>query len=154
MPGGDDRPSRSCRRARSGRAPYGRFLAVSDGPDDILFIETGAVLRMPVFKIGAVDKLGAGDALHGAFALTLAEGADEAEALRFGAAVAGLKCTRIGGAGGDAGPGGRGGLAGRRLVAMAFVRTPEPGAAAHLRSFGRKTAPDGPIFVIATYPLI
>ena len=27
-------------------------------------------------------------------------GAGEAEALRFGAAVAGLKCTRIGGAGG------------------------------------------------------
>jgi sugar/nucleoside kinase (ribokinase family) len=55
---------------------------------------------MPVFKICAVDTLGAGDALHGAFALALAEDAGEAEALRFGAAVAGLKCTRIGGAGG------------------------------------------------------
>jgi sulfofructose kinase len=76
------------------------FLAVSNGPNDILFIEAGAIRRMPVFKICAVDTLGAGDALHGAFALALAEGAGEAEALRFGAAVAGLKCTRIGGAGG------------------------------------------------------
>ena len=32
--------------------------------------------------------------------LPLAEGAGETEALRFGAAVAGVKCTRIGGAGG------------------------------------------------------
>jgi sulfofructose kinase len=76
------------------------FVAVSNGPDDILFIDAGAVRRMPVFKICAVDTLGAGDALHGAFALALAEGAPEAEALRFGAAVAGLKCTRVGGAGG------------------------------------------------------
>ena len=76
------------------------FLAVSNGPDDILFIDAGTVRRMPVFKICAVDTLAAGDALHGGFALALAEGAPEAQALRFGAAVAGLKCTRIGGAGG------------------------------------------------------
>jgi len=76
------------------------FVAVSNGPDDMLFIDAGAVRRMPVFKICAVDTLAAGDALHGGFALALAEGAVEAEALRFGAAVAGLKCTRIGGAGG------------------------------------------------------
>jgi sugar/nucleoside kinase (ribokinase family) len=30
----------------------------------------------------------------------LAEGQSEAEALRFGAAVAGIKCTRMGGSGG------------------------------------------------------
>jgi sulfofructose kinase len=76
------------------------FLAVSNGPDDILFIDAGAVLRMPVFQIRAVDTLAAGDALHGGFALALAEGASETEALRFGVAVAGVKCTRIGGAGG------------------------------------------------------
>jgi sulfofructose kinase len=76
------------------------FLAVSNGPDDILFIDAGAVLRMPVFQIRAVDTLAAGDALHGGFALALAEGASETEALRFGVAGAGVKCTRIGGAGG------------------------------------------------------
>jgi sulfofructose kinase len=78
----------------------GAFLAVSNGPDDILFMQAGTVLQMPVFQVCAVDTLAAGDALHGGFALALAEGAEEAAALRFGAAVAGLKCTRIGGAGG------------------------------------------------------
>jgi sulfofructose kinase len=53
-----------------------------------------------VFAIRAVDTLGAGDALHGGFALALAEGRSEVEALRFGAAVAGIKCTRIGGSAG------------------------------------------------------
>jgi sulfofructose kinase len=78
----------------------GAFLAVSNGPDDILFVDRGSVRRVPVFKICAVDTLAAGDALHGGFALALAEGAGEADALRFGAAVADVECTRIGGAGG------------------------------------------------------
>jgi sulfofructose kinase len=73
------------------------FLAVSDGPDDILFLHGGTVRRVPVFEVRAVDTLAAGDVFHGGFALALAEGKDEAEALRFGAAAAGLKCTRIGG---------------------------------------------------------
>jgi sugar/nucleoside kinase (ribokinase family) len=76
------------------------FLAVSNGPDDILFLENGAIRRVPVFAIRAVDTLGAGDALHGGFALALAEGRSEVDALRFGAAVAGIKCTRIGGSAG------------------------------------------------------
>jgi len=76
------------------------FLAVSDGPSDILYLDGGSLRRVPVFVVRAVDTLGAGDALHGGFALALAEGCDEAAALRFGAAVAGLKCTRIGGSAG------------------------------------------------------
>ncbi len=76
------------------------FLAVSNGPDDILFLEVRSVRRVPVFKIRAVDTLGAGDGLHGGFALALAEGKTEAEALRFGAAVAGIKCSRLGGSAG------------------------------------------------------
>ena len=69
------------------------FLAVSNGPNDILFLEESLLRRVPVFAIRAVDTLGAGDALHGGFALALAEGRGEAAALRFAAAVAGLKCT-------------------------------------------------------------
>jgi sulfofructose kinase len=53
---------------------------------------------VPVFAIRAVDTLGAGDALHGGFALALAAGRGEAAALRFAAAV--LKCTRLGGSAG------------------------------------------------------
>jgi sulfofructose kinase len=76
------------------------FLAVSNGPNDILFLEGSSLRRVPVFAIRAVDTLGAGDALHGGFAFALAEGQSEAEALRFGAAVAGLKCARMGGSAG------------------------------------------------------
>jgi sulfofructose kinase len=76
------------------------FLAVSNGPGAIVFLEDGALRQSPVFDIDAVDTLGAGDALHGGFALALAEGASEPEALRFGAAVAGIKCSRLGGSAG------------------------------------------------------
>jgi len=76
------------------------FLAVSNGPNDILFLEDGALRRVPVFAIEAVDTLGAGDALHGGFALALAEGLSEAEALRFGGVVATIKCSRMGGSAG------------------------------------------------------
>jgi sulfofructose kinase len=76
------------------------FLAVSNGPDDIAYLDRGKLRHLPVFKIAAVDTLGAGDAFHGGFALALAEGRNEIEAMRFGAAVAGIKCTRIGGSAG------------------------------------------------------
>jgi sulfofructose kinase len=97
VPGGDHRPA----HARPAIARHtAAFLAVSDGPNDIIFLDGDAVRRIPVFHIRAVDTLGAGDALHGGFALALAEGQNEAQALRFGAAAAGLKCARIGGSGG------------------------------------------------------
>jgi sulfofructose kinase len=76
------------------------FLAVSNGPDDVLFLEGRKLCKLPVFAIAAIDTLGAGDAFHGGFALALAEGRSEVDAMRFGAAVAGIKCTRLGGCAG------------------------------------------------------
>ena len=81
-------------------AHTGAFLAVSNGPDDIVYLDGGTLRRLPVFKVAAVDTLGAGDAFHGGFALALAEGSGEVAAMRFGAAVAGIKCTRLGGSAG------------------------------------------------------
>jgi sulfofructose kinase len=79
----------------------GAFLAVSNGPGDIIYLDDNGVLRgAPVFKITAIDTLGAGDAFHGGFLLALTEGQSVTEAMRFGAAVAGLKCTKIGGSAG------------------------------------------------------
>jgi len=100
--------SSECLRATTGLADLGAglariaqftpaFLAVSNGADDILYRTSETLRRIPVFKIAAVDTLGAGDAFHGGFVLALAEGFDEAAAMRFGAAVAGIKCTRLGG---------------------------------------------------------
>jgi sulfofructose kinase len=76
------------------------FLAVSNGPDDIIYLRRGKPRRLPVFQINAIDTLAAGDAFHGGFVLALAEGRGEIDAMRFGAAVAGLKCARMGGGAG------------------------------------------------------
>jgi sugar/nucleoside kinase (ribokinase family) len=79
-------------------APRSRaFLAVSDGPGDVRYRAGATIQRMPVFKVEAVDTLAAGDVFHAGIALALAEGRDEVSAMRFGAAAAGLKCTRFGG---------------------------------------------------------
>lgn len=73
------------------------FLAVTDGPRDMRWLEGSIVRRLPAFAVEAVDTLGAGDVFHGAFALMLAEGRDIETATRFSAAAAALKCARFGG---------------------------------------------------------
>jgi sulfofructose kinase len=73
------------------------LLAVTQGPRDVLWRDGAALRQSPVFAVEAIDTLGAGDVFHGAFTLALAEGRDVVAALRFAAAAAGLKCTRLGG---------------------------------------------------------
>jgi sugar/nucleoside kinase (ribokinase family) len=73
------------------------FLAVTRGAQDVLWRDGQTLRNSPVFAVDAVDTVGAGDVFHGAFALALAEGKDEVAAMRFAAAAAGLKCTRLGG---------------------------------------------------------
>jgi sugar/nucleoside kinase (ribokinase family) len=73
------------------------FVAVSDGPGPIRYIASGRIHTVPAFKVDAIDTLAAGDVFHAGIALALAEGRDEIAAMRFGAAAAGLKCTRFGG---------------------------------------------------------
>ena len=74
------------------------FIAVTDGPAPVLWRDdTDAIQALPVFRIAAVDTLAAGDVFHGAFALALIEGRAVADALRFAAAAAAVKCTRFGG---------------------------------------------------------
>jgi sulfofructose kinase len=73
------------------------FLAVSDGASEVLYLENGALKRMPVFKVKVVDTLAAGDVFHAGTALGLAEGRDVVGAMRLGAAAAAIKCTRFGG---------------------------------------------------------
>jgi sulfofructose kinase len=69
------------------------FLAVTDGRNDVLWLEGGELRQFPAFRVDVVDTLGAGDTFHGAFALMLAEGADIRTAVRFSAAAAALKCA-------------------------------------------------------------
>ncbi len=56
----------------------------------------GSSGAQPGFTVDAVDTTGAGDAFHGAFALGLAEGRDTADCARRAAAVAAIKCGRLG----------------------------------------------------------
>jgi sulfofructose kinase len=76
------------------------FLAVTDGANDILWRDGTTWRHLPVFAVDAIDTLAAGDIFHGAFALALAQGAGEPDALRFAAAAAAVKCTRFGGGAG------------------------------------------------------
>ena len=73
------------------------FLAVTNGPDGVWWLEKEGPRHLAAFPIQAVDTLGAGDTFHGAFALALAEGCGLNRAMRFAAGAAALKCTRFGG---------------------------------------------------------
>jgi sugar/nucleoside kinase (ribokinase family) len=73
------------------------FLAVTDGANDVLWLDDGELRQVPAFHVDVVDTLGAGDTFHGAFTLMLAEGMAERPAMRFAAATAALKCTQYGG---------------------------------------------------------
>jgi sugar/nucleoside kinase (ribokinase family) len=73
------------------------FVAVTNGPGEVLWSEGGGLWRMPAFKIEAIDTLGAGDVFHGAFTLALLDGHDVFATMRFASAAAAVKCTRFGG---------------------------------------------------------
>ncbi len=77
------------------------FLAVTDGPNGVYWLESGVLHHMPAFPVKAIDTLGAGDTFHGAFTLALAQGRDLIGAMRFASAAAALKCTHFGGASGS-----------------------------------------------------
>jgi sulfofructose kinase len=76
------------------------FVAVTDGPHGVFWLEAGTMQHMPAFNVKTIDTLGAGDAFHGAFTVALAENRTLPEALRFASATAAIKCTRFGGASG------------------------------------------------------
>lgn len=73
------------------------FLAVTDGANDVIWLDRGELRQVPAYAVKVVDTLGAGDTFHGAFTLMLAEGMSERPAMRFAAATAALKCTKHGG---------------------------------------------------------
>lgn len=91
---GEDDPRTGLARLALGGPTW---LAVTLGPEGVLFIENGEVVHAPAFVVDAVDTLGAGDVWHGAFALALAEGQGERAAIRFASAAAAIKCSRFGG---------------------------------------------------------
>lgn len=89
--GHGERPEAALAGAASGLPGW---ACVTDGARGVFLADGG---HLPAFPVQVADTLGAGDVWHGAFALRLAEGADEVQAIRFANAAAALKCTRFGG---------------------------------------------------------
>ena len=75
----------------------GLWCCVTLGADGVLYVQRQTARIVPACPVTPVDTLGAGDVWHGAFTLALAEGRDEAEAIRFANAAAALKTRRFGG---------------------------------------------------------
>jgi sulfofructose kinase len=73
------------------------WCCVTAGGDGVYSYVQGEMRHDPAFDVPVVDTLGAGDVWHGAFALALAEGRIETEAVRFASAAAALKVQRSGG---------------------------------------------------------
>jgi len=83
------------------------WVCATDGAAGAYFLDGTKVEHVPGFAVSAKDTLAAGDVWHGAFALRLAEGADEVSAMIFANAVAALKCMH---------PDGRAGCPDRRAT--------------------------------------
>src|SRR5690606_9903273 len=79
------------------------FLAVTDGANGVVWLDRDTLGHLPAFVVDAIGTVGAGEFFHGAFALALAEGRREIDALVFASAAAALKCTRFGGIAGAPG---------------------------------------------------
>ena len=78
------------------------LAAVTLGERGALWLEGERLGRQHAFPVIARDTTGAGDVFHGAYALALAERRGVADAMRFAAAAAAIKCER--GAGWDGMP--------------------------------------------------
>ncbi|RYH10173.1 PfkB family carbohydrate kinase [Tropicimonas sp. IMCC6043] len=77
-------------------AALSTWVAVTRGPRPVLCHDGVAMRAVPGFEATPVDTLGAGDIWHGAFALGLAGGATEPDAVRYANAAAALAISRSG----------------------------------------------------------
>lgn len=74
-----------------------RYAGVTMGEQGYVWQEAGGAQgAQPAFAVEVVDTTGAGDAFHGAFALAVAQRRPAADCARRAAAVAALKCQRLG----------------------------------------------------------
>lgn len=72
-------------------------VAMTFGSGGILYLEEGCPRAVPAFAVPVLDTTGAGDAFHAGYAFARATGQPFRDSLRFGAAVAALKCGDWGG---------------------------------------------------------
>ena len=70
---------------------------ITVGPKGSYYLARGELFHCSAFAVRAVDTTGCGDSFHGAFCYAMARGFDQHAAIRFSAAVAALKATKLGG---------------------------------------------------------
>ena len=73
------------------------FLCTTLGPDGAMALVEGKVLHIRGFKVEVADTTGAGDVFHAGFIYGLLQNWEVSDILRFGNAVAALKCRDLGG---------------------------------------------------------
>ena len=73
------------------------WACVTDGANGVWYTAAHGIEHIPAFRVTVKDTLAAGDVWHGAFALALAEGQGEPDAIRLANATAALKCMTFGG---------------------------------------------------------
>ncbi|MEE2774674.1 MAG: PfkB family carbohydrate kinase [Pseudomonadota bacterium] len=73
------------------------WVCVTDGERGVYILNNNELKNIPALQVEVEETLGAGDVWHGAFALSLAEGEKELEAVKFANSVASLKCKKFGG---------------------------------------------------------
>jgi sulfofructose kinase len=91
---GEEDPQRALQIASRG---LDAWCCVTVGAQGVHVLANGRHQHLPGHRVDVVDTLGAGDVWHGAFALALAEGQPESDAVRFASAAAALKVQRAGG---------------------------------------------------------
>jgi len=74
-----------------------RLAAVTRGERGVVWTDGGPLHAQRAFRVDPVDTTGAGDVFHGAYALAIGARVEVADAFRFAAAVAAMKCTQPGG---------------------------------------------------------
>ena len=74
-----------------------KVVAVTAGSKGSYFVTREGEFHQPAFQVPIVDTTGCGDVFHGAFAYGIAKGMDLRKTAEFAAAVAALKCRKLGG---------------------------------------------------------
>ena len=77
---------------------YGASIVlITLGEEGCVCFADGDTFHTPVFEVDVVDTTGAGDVFHGAFIHGLLQGWQLAQTVEFAAAVAAIKCAKLGG---------------------------------------------------------
>jgi len=74
-----------------------RLAVVTAGTEGAFAFGPDGDIHQPAFEVDVKDTTGAGDVFHGAFGYGVLKGWEPAMMLRFAAAVAAMKCTKVGG---------------------------------------------------------